>query len=205
MISRIKKHVLAKVLLSIALCGVFIASAQAQLVPNQPPVTLTVPGTYGYTDSFNNVVTTNFTDLYEFTILPANFSTAATTISLDSTFGISNLRATLFDGTGTGGTNLLDGWSATVQNGPAEFTQFSLASLVTGTYTLAIKGNFIDPQTLSATTGGSYAGVLNLTNAAPVPEPSSVLVMLAGLGFLGFHLSRKKIAAWLNDLTANNA
>jgi hypothetical protein len=186
MISCIKKHFLAMVLF-----GAFVASAQAQLVPNAAPLVLSVPGTYNYANSFNNVATSTFQDLFEFTITPANFSTAATTISLDSTFGISNLRATLFSGIGTGGTNLLGTWSNPIQTSPiSEVTLFSLNSLATGTYTLAVKGNFFNTLTNSATTGGSYAGVLNLTNAAPVPEPSQGLAILAGLGLLGFQLRK---------------
>lgn len=194
MIYSIKKQIVAK-LVTVALLyfGFNVAAHAYDLPPNQSPLVLTVPGAYTYGDSFNGVASgSSFTDLFEFTITPANFSTAATTIALDSMFGISGLKATLFSGIGTGGTNLLSGWSATIATSPvSELTMFSLNSLAAGTYTLAVKGNFISPLTGLPTTGGFYGGGLNLTVPSPVPEPSPRVAILAGLGLLGFQLSRK--------------
>lgn len=59
----------------------------------------------------------------------------------------------------------------------------SFSGLAAGTYALAVTGF------TSGSLGGAYAGVLA---AAPVPEPETYALMLAGLGIVGFIASRRR-------------
>ncbi len=156
--------------------------------------TLTVPplpASLGYSQTHSETVGTVFWDDYYFTI-PDGFANSVTsTITAGSALDLSNLQARLYMGNthqtsdvvpGT----LLSAWGTTVVYSPlVSVTTVVLnpLSLAAGTYTLQIRG------TVSGTSGGSYAGVLNLTN--PVPEPETYAMMLAGLGLMGF-MSRRK-------------
>ena len=56
-------------------------------------------------------------------------------------------------------------------------------TLGAGDYVVQIRGQ------VTGQFGGSYAGVINV---APVPEPSGVVLALAGMGLLGFASLRAK-------------
>lgn len=171
------------------LCAGFSVTAQANTTNLGP---LSVPGTYTYADSFNapTPVGSPFYDDYTFTVPVADFDTIAATINLGSFFDIVNLSARLYSGSGpfaSGVTPLLQAWSTPFNAGPAsgQVVVINPIALGAGTYTLELRGN------VTGLAGGSYSGSLNLTPASPVPEPSSKVAILAGLGLLGVQLSRK--------------
>ena len=59
----------------------------------------------------------------------------------------------------------------------------SLSNLGAGDYAIAVTGF------TSGSAGGAYTGILA---AAPVPEPETYALMLAGLGIVGFIASRRR-------------
>jgi hypothetical protein len=61
---------------------------------------------------------------------------------------------------------------------------FSFGSLSSGSYSLTFVGF------ATGTLGGSYGGVI-LAETAPIPEPASYALMLAGLAGLGFLMRRR--------------
>ena len=66
-------------------------------------------------------------------------------------------------------------------DGGIEF--YPVAALTAGSYGFTVTGN-----TLTANTGGIYAGTLNL---APVPEPTAYAMLGVGIGLLAFTARRK--------------
>ncbi len=69
---------------------------------------------------------------------------------------------------------------------PSTLRFWATGTLAAGNYGFAVSG-----MTTMAGTGGSYAGNLNVMTT-PVPEPSAYLMMIVGVGLLGF-ASRSKI------------
>lgn len=152
-----------------------------------------LPASLAYSQTHTEPVGTVFYDDYYFTI-PDGFANSVTsTISADTVLGLSNLQARLYMGNTheTGAIapgTLLSAWGTTVFFSPtvsATTVVLNPLSLAAGTYTLQIRG------TVFGASGGSYAGVLNLTN--PVPEPETYAMMLAGLGLMGFMSRRKNV------------
>lgn len=66
----------------------------------------------------------------------------------------------------------------------ANETGFSLSSLNPGNYYLTVSG------IATGASGGKYNGVLSVT---AVPEPENYAMFLAGLGLIGFMVSRRRI------------
>lgn len=122
--------------------------------------------------SFSSTVTGSFLDTFTFTLAkPSNVAASLTNVAL--TFGswtyngITGLSASL------NGSPL---FSSTSTSGPATVTVFAgVASLPAGGFSLTVQGN-------AGTGGGSYGG--NIV-AAPVPEPETFAMLLAGLGLMG--------------------
>lgn len=91
-----------------------------------------------------------------------------------------------------GGYNIL-GLTVTLQN--ASFavvgtdaspdTGFTFSGLAAGSYALNVLGY------ATGSTGGFYAGGF-IAETAPVPEPETYALMLAGLGLVGFVASRRR-------------
>lgn len=65
-------------------------------------------------------------------------------------------------------------------NGYAEMGVLTLTHLTAGAHTITVNG--------SAVGGGSYSGTLNV---APVPEPATWAMMIAGIGIVGFAMRRR--------------
>lgn len=122
-----------------------------------------------------------------------SFSSAVVTFNLGTILGLSNLTFNLLSGTPWAGavptalsaaqiasrnsSILASSWNS---GGAQVINPMTLGS---GDYTVQVRGQ------VTGQFGGSYAGVLNV---AAVPEPSGVLLGLAGLGFLGFAMRRAK-------------
>ncbi|WP_219118893.1 FxDxF family PEP-CTERM protein [Janthinobacterium sp. UMAB-56] len=117
------------------------------------------------------------------------------TFTPDATFGstaqafLANLSVTGADSSSIHFTGAdLNGVALTGFGGPTVFgyAQGEILAptsiLFNGSLVLTVMGN---------TQGGSYGGVFNL-NLAPVPEPETYGMLLAGLGILGFLARRRK-------------
>lgn len=76
-----------------------------------------------------------------------------------------------------------DSWHGTTSN----FRSFTSFDLVAGTeYVVNVYGG------LSLPTGGSYELTLSIGQTAPVPEPETYAMLLAGLGLLGLAKRRRQ-------------
>lgn len=144
--------------------------------PAATPI-ITASGTYGFYDD------------YAFTVSSSSADSVTTTIDLGSALQISDLEVRLFslsnydlfaaNGTPDYGT-ITGEWDATTSGSQATLSAVNLSA---GTYVLEIRGD------ATGTSGGSYAGVLNVT---PVPLPTSLPLLLGGLGALALGLQRRR-------------
>ena len=171
------KSLIAATLLSVASIGVAQATA--------------------YNINLTNTTGNLWTGGFNATPSPLGAFTDTFTFTPDATFGstaqafLANLSVTGSDASAINFTSAnLNGISLTGFGGPTVFgyaqgqvlAQTSL--LFNGPLTLTVMGN---------TNGGSYGGTFNL-NLAPVPEPETYGMLLAGLGVLGFLARRRKQA-----------
>ena len=190
--------------------GACAATSFAQTAPVGPSDlgTLNSAFTVAYGDSFTSPQTLapgstlySFTDAYTFTIPTAAFDSFSATINLGNVLSIANFQAALFTGTplaaifgGTGAGSHVGFAGSTSgavsglawNSGSGGIITLSTPSLAAGSYTLQIRG------LVNGTNGGSYAGVMNV---APVPEASTMALMLAGLGIVGAIVVRRRNAA----------
>ncbi|MFA6068077.1 MAG: FxDxF family PEP-CTERM protein [Janthinobacterium sp.] len=136
-----------------------------------------------WTGSFNATPSPlgNFTDTFTFTP-EATFGSTAQAF-------LANLSVTGSDNSSISFTSAnLNGIGLTGFGGPTVFGYAQgevlapTSILFNGPLVLTVMGN---------TKGGSFGGVFNL-NLAPVPEPETYAMMLAGLGILGFLARRRK-------------
>jgi len=70
----------------------------------------------------------------------------------------------------------------------AEVSVDSLGGLIAGTYTISVTGNALFSEA-GYSVDSTFAAI-----ASPVPEPSSIALMLGGLGLVGFMAARRKKA-----------
>ena len=161
--------------------------------------TLALPHTSGFSQTLAPLPTPYgpsdyFLSDYGFSISSlGSFSSAVVTFNLGTFVGLSNLSFNLLAATP---------WSGPV---PTALTAVQIAtrdaSILASSWSSGT-AQVINPMTLSAGDyvvqirgqvtgqfGGSYGGVLNV---AAVPEPSGVVLALAGLGLLGFASLRAK-------------
>lgn len=160
--------------------------------------TLSIPPLPAAINYANNSVIASvgntFWDSYFFTVPESSATSVTTVININDFYALSNVSARIYQG-GTHETalvvpNTLAQASAITSNiAPGvdvSTIALNVASLSAGTYTLQIKGN------ITGSIGGGYSGVLQL--AAPIPEPESYGMLLAGLGLItGISRLRKKI------------
>lgn len=123
-------------------------------------------------NSFSSLVSI-FSDTYNFSIIdPGSVQGLAIVFPGAPFFNISNFSAELYSGVTMLG--------SIAGNAPNTFT-----GLGAGSYTLNVFGN------PSGSFGGGYGGFL-ATVTAPIPEPETYAMMLAGLGALGFLARRRR-------------
>lgn len=125
-----------------------------------------------------------FSDVYTFDIAPESATVGtAVTINLNipqfagEEFAIENFGVAFKDNLGT--TIISD-----IQTTLTDYTVSIFANLPAALdYTFVVSGN------VTGTLGGSYGGVLQ---AVAVPEAETYAMMLAGLGLVGFMVSRRR-------------
>jgi hypothetical protein len=178
---------LTQSLLAFALAGGLMSAANADTTYNMGPLTST-PYINTATVSAGTVFTLpptgsiqyNFTDTYNFSVagLPATASTGVSVnLNLGSlSFHISNMKLDLF--------NASNGWIAgDLVSGSSDNTVDVNAVLTNGDYYFLVRG-FADGA-------GTNQGIYTFT-AAAVPEAETYAMMLAGLGLVGFMVSRRR-------------
>lgn len=140
------------------------------------------PGPLGTIDNtpiaISNIVPMGiFQDVYSFTLTnPGMLSGNAVAINFGG-YNILGLTVTLQDAS-----------FAIVGTDASPDTGFTFSGLAAGSYALNVLGY------ANGSAGGFYAGGF-IAETAPVPEPETYALMLAGLGFLAFAGSRRKSRA----------
>ncbi|MBT9538312.1 FxDxF family PEP-CTERM protein [Thiobacillus sp.] len=127
----------------------------------------------------------NFTDIYNFTVVGAPTAAGTgVTVNLDLGslgFHISNLKLDLFSGTTV--FNPTTWLAGDLVTGSADTSVSVNSVLAAGSYSFLVRG-FADGET---TNQGIYT-----FSAAAVPEAEAYGMMLAGLGLVGFMVSRRR-------------
>lgn len=180
----------AKTVAAVAVCSALATTAHANSVTNLG--TLAAPGSYTYAQSYFSPVA-GFSDLFTFTVPESSLNGVTATIGFGSILGLGSLGADLYAGILTNplsipssATLIASGVTTPITSGSQTVglsSVFGPITVAAGSYTLNIHGSVIGAF------GGSYSGMLNVT---PVPEPSSALALVAGLGLIGFTMGRKK-------------
>jgi hypothetical protein len=186
----LKKRVLRLAMLGILATTAIASHAVAAITPNTVNLgAVSAPFSVSYGNTFSGPSLLSFYDDYTFTLSPAaSLSSITASINLGSFFGIDNISARLYQGSGpfsAGNTPLMQAWSTPFSAAPGitgSTTVISLSTLPADTYTLEIRGNVV------GTYGGTYSGSLNV---AAIPEPETYALLLAGLGLIGFVARRK--------------
>ena len=194
-----KKSLIAGIVLATATFGSSAVMAQTTATPvtvgNSPQVLDLTSGSGFFGDTFgvnNNGAT--FSDRFTFSVNSTSgmdFDAIISSISrtadtgLDVT-GLSLYRAAGTDGTGTG-TLVSSGTS--LQSGNIDVWTLSSDNLAVGNYYVQVSGNLVSDAS------ASFGGAVMMSPTAPVPEPETYGMMLAGLGVLGFLARRRKAAA----------
>lgn len=136
------------------------------------------PGSLGTIDdmpiAISNIVPAGiFQDVYSFSIGdPGSLSGNAVAINFGS-YDIQGLTVTLQDSS-----------FAVIGSDASPSDGFTFAGLAAGSYALNVLGY------ATGADGGFYAGGF-IADTAPIPEPETYALMLAGLGIVGFVLRRR--------------
>lgn len=183
------------------------SAVMAQTTPTTPTMIGTTPqvldltngsGFFGDTFAMNNNGAT-FADHFTFSVTGTtsmNFDAIVSSISRTADTGLDFSGLSLYrvgGGTGTGGTagDTLITNGSSMSTGQMDVWTLSSDNLTAGDYYVLVSGNLVSD------TSASFGGAVML---APVPEPETYGMMLAGLGVLGFLARRRKQAA--NQATA---
>ncbi len=155
----------------------YIAAAAAMVVSGS--AFAAGPGPLGSIDntpiSFSNIVAPGiFQDVYSFVLgNPGSLSGNAVAINFGP-YNILGLTVTLQDSS-----------FAVIGSDSSPATGFTFSGLAAGSYALNVLGF------ATGETGGFYAGGF-IAETAPIPEPETYALMLAGLGVVGFMAARRK-------------
>jgi hypothetical protein len=188
-------------ILGLMLAGFSVSALAANGLVNDTSFgALSIPTSVTYGNTFTvsqNIIAINdkFFDAYHFSILNGAANSVTTSIDFANFSGLSNLRARIYSGLTNDVTSSIvsnvEGWSTAFNPNPGVTVQtvvLNPINLVAGDYTLQIIGNVSGPL------NGSYAGVLNIASALPVPETESYVMFLGGLGLMGAIARRRKIS-----------
>ena len=125
-------------------------------------------------NSFDSSELGIFSDWYQFSLNdPGTVTGFAVSLDFAPLFGINNFKFKLLDS------------SAQVLTGPTSGGSFQVTGLSAGSYIFNVFGD------VTGTAGGAYAGVIS-AQTAPIPEPETYAMMLAGLAALGFLARRRQ-------------
>lgn len=199
-----KKSLIAGIVFATATFGSSAVMAQTTGGGTAAPTIGTTPqvldltngsGFFGDTLAMNNNGAM-FADHFTFSVTgttSSNFDAIVSSISRTAATGLDISGLSLFrvgggTGTGTGGTGMdtLISSGTQVNKGAMDVWSVSSSNLSAGDYYLLVSGNMV------SNTAASFGGAVML---APVPEPETYGMMLAGLGVLGFLARRRKQAA----------
>jgi hypothetical protein len=193
-----KKSLIAGMVFATATFGSSAVMAQTTptaTIGNTPQVLDLTNGSGFFGDTFganNNGAT--FADHFTFTVTGTtgmNFDAIVSSISRSADTGLDFTGLSLYrvgGGTGTGGTagDTLVTSGTSLQSGNVDVWTLSSDNLAAGNYYMLVSGNLV------SNTAASFGGAVMM---APVPEPETYGMMLAGLGVLGFLARRRKQAA----------
>lgn len=146
------------------------------------PQALNLVGTSAFFgDSFNiDHMSDTFADHFTFSVsgsVPSNFDAIVSSISRTAATGLDITGLTLFTGTGT---QVATG--SALHSGAIDVWTLTSNNLAVGNYYVQVSGRMV------SATSGSFGGAVML---APVPEPATYGMMLAGLGLVGFMARRR--------------
>lgn len=171
------------------------ATTAATVVGNTPQtINLTSgAGFFGDTFAANNMGST-FSDKFNFNVSGTSSGTGTGTgmssldaiissISRTADTGLAITGLSLYNSTGT-----LVTQGSMLQSGTVDVWTISGSNLMAGNYYLQVTGNLV------GNTAAAFGGAVSMAMAAPVPEPETYGMMLAGLGVLGFLARRRKAA-----------
>jgi hypothetical protein len=193
------KSLIAGIVFATATFGSSAVMAQTTTPPtvigNTPQVLDLTDGSGFFGDTFamnNNGAT--FADHFTFSVngtTASNFDAIISSISRTADTGLDISGLSLYrvgGGTGTGGTagDTLVTSGTSLHSGEMDVWTLSSDNLAAGDYYVLVSGNLVSD------TSASFGGAVML---APVPEPETYGMMLAGLGVLGFLARRRKQAA----------
>lgn len=146
-----------------------------------PPQALNLVGTVAFFgDSFNiNHAKDTFADHFTFSVsgIAADFDAIVSSISRTPATGLDITGLSLFTSAGT-----LVGTGSALEKGSIDVWSITSNNLAIGDYYVQVSG------TMVSNTSGSFGGTVML---APVPEPATYGMMLAGLGLVGFMARRR--------------
>jgi len=192
-----KKSLIAGIVFATATFGSSAVMAQTTptTIGNTPQVLDLTDGSGFFGDTFamnNNGAT--FADHFTFSVTGTtgmNFDAIVSSISRSADTGLDFTGLSLYrvgGGTGTGGTagDTLITTGTSLQSGAIDVWTLSSDNLAAGDYYVLVSGNLVSDS------AGSFGGAVMM---APVPEPETYGMMLAGLGVLGFLARRRKQAA----------
>ena len=164
--------------LVILAASVMMAATVAPAAYAAPVITMSAPASDGsFSGSFSDsgIAAGAFTDIFTFTV--PSMGTAGATISsifVSSTQNNVNFSSVSLDGTPF----------AILSTGNVEFRDLVSLGVLAGTQTLSVMGN----------SGGnaSFAGTIAFAPTAAVPEPAAWLMMMLGMGAVGFAMRRRQ-------------
>lgn len=179
-----KKSLIAAAVFATASFG--SSAVMAQTVGTTPQVLDLTDGTgfFGDTLAAGNSGA-SFDDHFTFTVEGTTgwtFDAVVSSISRSASTGLDITGLSLYSVAGD--TLIAEGVQGS--SGAIDVWTVSSGSLAAGDYYLAVSGNLVSAD------AASFGGAVSL--AAPVPEPETYGMMLAGLGVVGFLARRRKAA-----------